>query len=261
MKRAICMILASAFLAACGQTELYSDLSERDANEMMAVLRGVGIDASKREIDEESWSLMIADTQFVRAVETLKSQGYPKTDFADMGELFEKQGFVSTPLEERARYVFGLEQELSETVSAIDGVVMARVHLAVPENNPLAETAKPSSASVFVKHRAGADLTDETTQIKGLVVNSIEGLSYDHVTVALFAAPQTKLPEAEDAPAPLASASMLPVGLASIALVGGVALLLSTVGVRFWNRRRTEDGDEDAEGPYTALADKRETAP
>ena len=32
----------------------------------------------------------------------------------------------------------------------------------------------------------GVNLTDATAQIKGLVVNSVEGLSYDNVTVALF---------------------------------------------------------------------------
>jgi type III secretory pathway lipoprotein EscJ len=45
---------------------------------------------------------------------------------------------------------------------------------------------KPSSASVFIKHRRGIDLTDRESQIKALLVNSISGLPYENVTVAMF---------------------------------------------------------------------------
>ena len=246
MKRAFGVLLVSAFLSACGQTELYSDLSERDANEMLAVLRGAGVEASKQPGEEARWSLLVTDDHFVQAVQTLSAQGYPRDEFANMGELFQKQGFVSTPLEERARYVYGLSQELSETISAIDGVMMARVHLAMPETDPLAETLRPSSASVFIKHRPGVNLTDATAQIKGLVVNSVEGLSYDNVTVALF--PTQASPGAAVAGEPSNRASLgAPVSFAAFAFAGGLALLLSAVGGHLWTWRRSVRAAEKAE--------------
>lgn len=259
MKRAFCVLLASAFLAACGQTELYSDLSERDVNEMLAALRGAGIEASKKPAEDSRWSLLVADDHFVPAVQTLSGQGYPRDEFADMGELFQKQGFISTPLEERARYIYGLSQELSETISAIDGVIMARVHLAMPETDPLAETLRPSSASVFIKHRPGVNLTDATTQIKGLVVNSVEGLSYDNVTVALFPT-QASAGVALAAETSDLSSFGIPVSMASFALLGGLALLLSAVGGHLWNnRRKAQVADAPPqEGALLIPADKAE---
>jgi type III secretion protein J len=237
MRRVLVMLLALVALTACGRAELYSDLSERDANEMIAVLRAAGVDASKRSAGNARWSLHVADSQFVDAVSTLGEQGLPRAEFAEMGELFRRQGFVSTPLEERARYVFGLEQELSRTLSSVDGVLLARVHLAVPERAPMSDQARPSSASVFIKHRAGLDMSEEVTRIRGLVVNSVEGLVYDNVSVALFPAEPRALPVAQTSGATGFAAFGLPGSLlATVFVLGGLLLLLSTVGGRFWRR-------------------------
>lgn len=252
MKRMLCMLLVSLALTACGRTELYSDLTERDANEMIAVLRSAGIDADKRSGPDQRWSLHISDDQFVDAVAALNAQGYPRADFADMGELFRRQGFVSTPLEERARYVYGLEQELSRTLSAIDGVVMARVHLALPENDPLAEERRPSSASVFIKHRLGLDFTEQTTSIKALVVNSVEGLSYDNVSVALFPTERRVASPQVEQETGLAAMG-LPVTFATVSLAGGLILLWGTFGRQWWRRRR-EDDEEGAGEDGTAAS-------
>ena len=102
--------------------------------------------------------------------------------------MFKREGFVSSPLEERARLMHAMSQEISNTIANIDGVVTARVHLVVPERNPLVDKLQPAAAAVFIKHRADRNLPSQIAQIKALVVNSIEGLTYDNVTVALFPA-------------------------------------------------------------------------
>ena len=67
----------------------------------------------------------------------------------------------------------------------------------LPINDPLATDVKPSSASVFIKHRVGQDLASSVPAIKDLVVRGIEGLSVERVAVTLFPASSTKAPAAD----------------------------------------------------------------
>jgi type III secretion protein J len=164
--------LLLTLLIGCSNQELYGKLSERQANEMVAALRSTGIDAEKQS-QEGGFSVLAPRSDFSSAVRTLNAQGYPRETFDTMGKVFKREGFVSSPLEERARLMHAMSQEISNTIANIDGVVTARVHLVVPERNPLIDKPQPSAAAVFIKHRSDRDLSSQITQIKALVVNSI----------------------------------------------------------------------------------------
>jgi type III secretion protein J len=182
------MIPALLAFAGCGQVELYSNLPEPEANEMMAVLIEKGISCSKAAGTEGTWTLKVGNEQFATSVNALKELGYPRGKFIDMGTVFQKSGLVSSPSEERIRFMHALSQELSHTISQIDGVLSARVHIVLPENNPFGENVKPSSASVFVKYRQGATVESMIPAIKELVISGIEGMTADKVTVSVFEA-------------------------------------------------------------------------
>ncbi|MEO0499409.1 MAG: type III secretion inner membrane ring lipoprotein SctJ [Pseudomonadota bacterium] len=201
-------------LAACGRGELYSDLSEAHANEMLVVLDQSGIHGSKTETGEGRFAISVAGDDFADAIAALNAQGFPRDDFATLGDVFAKEGFVSSQLSERARLMYGLSQEMSRTLTSLDGVVVARVHLAIPQHDPLSDAPKPSSASVFIKHRAGTDLSGDVGQIKALVVNGVEGLAYDNVTVAMFPAKPYSRPERR-------SGGGLAMGLGILAIIAG----------------------------------------
>lgn len=181
------IVICATFLFGCGDETLYSRLDEREANEMLAVLLSNGVDARKVGLGE-SLEIQTARRDLPKAIALLSEQGYPRQEFQSLGDVFKREGFVSSPLEERARLLYALSQELSKTLSTIDGVVTARVHLAIPEQRVLSDEIKPSSASVFVKYKPGSAVAEQAAQIKALVVNSIEGLPYDNVTVTFFPA-------------------------------------------------------------------------
>ena len=233
-------IALALLLCACSRQELYSNLSERQANEMVAVLRGAGIEAEK-DVKEGQFSISTASGDFAPAIRTLSAQGYPRETYDTMGKVFKREGFVSSPLEERARLLHAMSQEIANTLTNIDGVVTARVHLQMPEKNPLVDKPQPASAAVFIKYRSDRNLSGQITQIKALVVNSIEGLAYDNVTVALF--PAEIIPS--EAPKPQAAAGATQAG-ASLPLMAGTAggvLALGGGGLLWWRRRGAHQAD------------------
>jgi type III secretion protein J len=102
--------------------------------------------------------------------------------------IFKKSGITSTPFEEKVRYTYGLSQEIEKTLNGIDGVVIARVHLVLPDHPEFGKAIIPSSASVFIKYKPGTDIEFLTPQIRRLVANAIEGLNYSSVNVATIEA-------------------------------------------------------------------------
>ena len=194
MKRARLFGLFCLLLVGCSKVDLYTNLPESEANEMMAIAMENQIACDKIAGDEGMWNLKVDPTRFAEAVSILKERGYPHDSFVGMGEVFQKTGLVSSPTEERIRFMHALSQELSNTISQIDGVLTARVHIVLPDNDPFGDKIAPSSAAVFIKHRRNAmDIESAVLDIKQLVAASIEGLDYEKVNVALFqATPPTK---------------------------------------------------------------------
>lgn len=178
------VFLLCGLLAAC-KVQLYSGLNQRDANEMLAVLLQAGIDADT-VAGKEDVSLRVEQSQLDRAIGLLNARGLPRPKTSSLGDVFKQEGLISSPLEQRARFIYAMSEELSRTLSQLDGVVSARVHIVIPERRANEQTSAPPSAAIFIKYRDDYDLNGYVPQIKQLVANAVEGLNYDRVSVVLF---------------------------------------------------------------------------
>lgn len=239
--------LLAVFIAACGnKVELMASMPETDANEVLAALSGAGISASKISGKEGMVGLAVDAAEVGRAVDLLRAKGLPRERFAGMGEVFKKEGLISSPLEERARYIYALSQELRGTLTQIDGVLAARVHVVLPERGSAGDPNTPSSAAVFIKHQEGYNLDAVQPQIRKLVTNSIPSLTQDKVSIVLIAA-QTPPPgsDARNEATPAAPRGV-PFGTVVVLLV----FLVASLGVagflawKFWWPTRKQAGEE-----------------
>ncbi|MDR0755806.1 MAG: type III secretion inner membrane ring lipoprotein SctJ [Puniceicoccales bacterium] len=188
--------LVALFVCGCSQQALYTGLPEKDANDMVAILLFNQVNCNKVSGVEGTWNIVVDKNQFTEAVSLLNEVGYPKDKFSSLGDVFKKSGLVSSPLEERARFMHALSEQLAETLTHIHGIVTARVHIVLPDNDPYSAKILPSSASVFISYLPQVNLDDCVRDIRQLVTNSIEGLTYDKVNVVLFPAtpPKERLP-------------------------------------------------------------------
>jgi type III secretion protein J len=218
------VFLLCGLLAAC-KVQLYSGLNQRDANEMLAVLLQAGIDADT-QAGKEDVALRVEQSQLDRAIGLLNARGLPRPKTSSLGDVFKQEGLISSPLEQRARFIYAMSEELSRTLSQLDGVITARVHIVIPERRPNEQTTAPPSAAIFIKYRDDYDLNGYVPQIKQLVANAIEGLSYDKVSVVLF--PSSSRADLAAKPKPADDVDRKTVLYAA---AGGGVLLVVLVGV------------------------------
>ena len=183
--RIFILLITLCSLAGC-KTELYGGLTEKEGNEMFAILYNAGIEIDKKTNKDRLVTLLVEESHSATAIHILKNHGYPKDQFTNIGDVFSKDGLISSPTEEKARLIYALSQEISSTLSQIDGVLTARVHVVMPDKTEYGKKPEPPSASVFIKHSSDTNLANLVSQIKQLVANSINGLSDKQVSVALF---------------------------------------------------------------------------
>ncbi|UOP08407.1 type III secretion system inner membrane ring lipoprotein SctJ [Pseudomonas palleroniana] len=176
--RFIYLLLALMFmLSGCGERiDLHRQLSEQEANDVIAELADKHIRAQKA-LEKDGVVVRVRTSDIARAVRTLEAAGLPKTARTTLGEIFRKEGVISTPLEERARYIYALSQELEATLSNIDGVIVARVHVVLPERVAPGEPVQPASASVFIKHDPRLEPDNIRPRVRRMVASSIPSMS------------------------------------------------------------------------------------
>ncbi|MBC3300469.1 type III secretion inner membrane ring lipoprotein SctJ [Pseudomonas sp. SWRI18] len=171
------LLSAALMLNGCSdRVELHRQLSEQEANEVIAELADKHIRAQKIPA-KDGVIVAIKANDMGRAVRTLEAAGLPRVARTTLGDTFRKEGVISTPLEERARYIYALSQELEATLSKIDGVIVARVHVVLPERIAPGEPVQPASASVFIKHDPRLDPDNIRARVRRMVASSIPGMA------------------------------------------------------------------------------------
>ncbi len=176
--------------AACAQP-LEAGLAEGEANAILVALHDRGIGAHKEsEAGAETFEVRVAAEDFARGLDVLRAEGLPRRPPEGLREVFGEGGLVPTATEERARYVAALGGELARSLEAIDGVLEARVHLALPERRLLAVDEAPPRprASVLLRHR-GTEPPFVTGDVQALVAGAVEDLAAEDVAVVGVATP------------------------------------------------------------------------
>jgi len=219
---------AALILGACADEEVLRGLDGEQAREALAALAASGVEGREVRGDgpDAPASIAVPRGEAARARRLLAAEGLPRARPPGLAQLFGAQGLVPTPVEERARLLLGLQGELARTLEAVDGVVAARVHLALPAPDPLRpEPPRPARASVLLRCRPGARerLEGLAEGIRQLVAGSAEGLAAGSVSVVVVEGPPPPPAPAARGPA----RAFLGAGAAAAAVAAGALGLLA----------------------------------
>jgi flagellar M-ring protein FliF len=114
----------------------------------------------------------------------LAGQGLPQGKNSSVELMSKDPGFGVSQFMENARYQYALEGELARTISSLQAVEAARIHLALPQQSAFVRDRRPASASVLLQLRPGNRLqAEQVSAIVHLVASSIPELDSDNVTV------------------------------------------------------------------------------
>jgi flagellar M-ring protein FliF len=157
---------------------LYGNLGQQDAAQIAQAL-----DTNNIPYKLDAGTIAVPADRVHDARLKLAAQGLPEGDggFAVMSK---EPGFGVSQFMEGARYQHALETELARTISNLQPVEGARVHLALPRQSAFVRDRRPPSASVFLQMKPGRRLeSEQVTAIVNLVASSIPELEADQVTV------------------------------------------------------------------------------
>jgi len=160
---------------------LFSNISAKDSNDVVQILKGIGI---KYEIDLASGSILVENDKVQQARIELAAEGYPKGSGVGFELLQKDESIGTSTFLQNARYHRAKEEELARTINTIAAVKNTRVHLALPKDTVFIRDQKKARASVMLELSSGHTLPKRhIVAITHLVASSISNLSADDVTI------------------------------------------------------------------------------
>lgn len=160
---------------------LISNLEDFNAKEVLSALDTEDIDY---RINPVTGIVMVAESEIHEARLALAPILAENDEGVGLELLDQEQGLGTSQFIESARYRRGLEGELARTISSLQSVRNARVHLALPKQSVFVRDDREPRASIFLEIYGGKGLKQEQADaIMNLVASSIPELPIDNVTL------------------------------------------------------------------------------
>ncbi|PVZ66724.1 flagellar basal-body MS-ring/collar protein FliF [Pelagibaculum spongiae] len=161
---------------------LFTRLDNQQMTEVMDAMERLRFPYS---VDQSTGFLMV-DAEKLQSVRLkLAAEGVPSTPTTGFAAMQQEESSLGTSMfMERKRYMHSLQQELATTITSLDAVRSARIHLAVPRDAVFIRDRRKPSASVMLDLISGRRLERSQVQaIVNMVSTSIPELTADKVTV------------------------------------------------------------------------------
>ncbi len=160
---------------------LYGSLDRLDSAEVVSILEQANV---KFKVDVSTGALLVAAEDVHTARLKLAEAGIPGDRSQGFELLDQEQPLGTSQFMETARFRRGLEGELARTITSINSVRSARVHLAIPKRSVFVRDTREPSASVFVELYPGRGIKPaQVKAVANLVASSIPELKLENVTV------------------------------------------------------------------------------
>lgn len=158
---------------------LYTGLGTEDAAQIVEKLKAAKV---PYRLSDGGGTISVPREQIYEQRLALAKEGLPAQGQVGF-EIFDRSSLPGTQFSNQVNYQRALQGELARTISAMDEVRTARVHLVLPEESLFADKAK-ASAAVVLQAKPGRELSPETTAaVAQLVASAVRKVPAGEVTV------------------------------------------------------------------------------
>ena len=158
---------------------IFTDVSTEDTQAILNEFRRLNI----TDYEVDSKGIKVPTPRAAELRMQLAQEGLPSHGVVGW-EKFDSQDFTRTEFEQNIHRLRAIQGEISRTITAIEGISSARVHIVTPKQSLFVEEQKEPTAAIYIRTKRGAKLNER--QIKGiqhLVCRSVEGLKPNNVTI------------------------------------------------------------------------------
>lgn len=186
--RWVAIAAALVCLAGCNRESVRKNLTEDQANEVMAVLVLHEVAAAKEALEKKEFEVTVPREDLGYALQIVKQYALPRDIYqTPMCEIFKKQGMISVPIEDRARWMCSKALSLERAVfQGIDGVVTVTSSVSYADRDPFSDKQEAPHAAVTIKHVKDARI--DVDKVKAIARDSNAGILVDNISVTLFEA-------------------------------------------------------------------------
>jgi flagellar M-ring protein FliF len=158
---------------------LYTQLDQQDAGAIVQKLDSMKI---PYEVDANGSLIRVPADQVGKLRMLLSGDGLPKGGSVGYEIFDQKEGFGTTSFVQSINHLRALEGELARTISSMDTVQSARVHLVLPQRELFSHGTQPATASIFLKTR-GTLTREQIAAIQHLIAAAVPQLQPNQVSI------------------------------------------------------------------------------
>ncbi|MCX7266882.1 MAG: flagellar basal-body MS-ring/collar protein FliF [Burkholderiales bacterium] len=173
--------LSYAWINTPNYRPLMSNMSEADQQTALEALRQAEY---KPVLDASTGQITVPANRYHEARIFLAGKGLPKSVNMGVESLKDQSAMTTSQFMEQVRYTAAMEQELARSITQIDSIQTARVHLAMPKQSVFVRDRTPPKASVVITPFAGRSLAPNQVQaLVHLVASSVPLMTAENVAV------------------------------------------------------------------------------
>ena len=173
--------LAMLWQSQPSQAVLFGQLDSEEATAIIEVLNQINVPYT---MDNVSGAISVPADKIHSLRLRMAREGLPKSSARGLDFLADDPKFGTSQFLEGARYQHALEEELVATISSLNSIEMARVHLAIPKQSVFVRNRKKPTASVTLKMHSGRSIEQgQIDAISYMVSSSIPELEPERVTI------------------------------------------------------------------------------